>query len=94
MSEAPQRSLRIIGTRQEISDLAELGDNRADVLLTVPQAAERLNISATTAYYLAARGHLPVIRFPGSRVVRVSAKALERLIESQVGHLYRERLEP
>lgn len=84
-----RRVLKVLGTHEEVAALAQLGDNRADVLLTVPQAAERLNISPTTAYALAARGHLPVIRFPGSRIVRVSAKALERFIEVQVGHLFR-----
>lgn len=94
MSEAPRRSLRIIGTAREIEDVAGLTDNRHDELLTVPQAAERLNISPTTAYYLAARGQLPVVRFPGTRIVRVSARALDRWIAQQVGHLFRERVEP
>jgi excisionase family DNA binding protein len=83
------RSLRILGSREELAELSQLADHRHDELLTVPQAAERLNISPTTAYYLAARGELPVVRFPGSRIVRVSGKALARLIELQVDAFFR-----
>jgi excisionase family DNA binding protein len=89
-----ERSLRILGTHEELRELAQLADHTRDELLTVPQAAERLNISPSTAYALVARGALPVVRFPGSRIVRVSAAALDRLVAQQVGHLYRDRVDP
>jgi excisionase family DNA binding protein len=46
--------------------------------LTVPEAARLLGINRNTAYLLAARGELPVLRL-GGRVLVVRA-ALERML--------------
>lgn len=75
------RTLKIVGERDEIHALT---DNTGDQLLTVQDVARRLACSAATVYALAARGAFPgVVRFPGSRLIRVSARALDRYIASQ-----------
>jgi excisionase family DNA binding protein len=47
-------------------------------LLTVPEAARRLSLGRATAYLLAQRGELPVVRI--GRAVRIPARALEAWI--------------
>ena len=48
-------------------------------LLTVPEAAERLNLSQRSVWAMIADGRLPALRF-GIRATRVDAADIERLI--------------
>jgi excisionase family DNA binding protein len=66
-------------------DEPALADHAGDELLTMTEVAARLKVGESTAYRMALRGAIPVVRFPGSRLVRVSARALERFIDDQVG---------
>jgi excisionase family DNA binding protein len=50
------------------------------LVLDVPEAGRMLNLSRATAYSLAAKGVIPIIRF-GKRIV-VPRKALEELLGS------------
>lgn len=75
------RPLRILGTADEIGAVGRpLADHSAAQLLTVDEAAKRLRIGRTLCYALIQRGALAVVRFPGSRLVRVSARAIDELI--------------
>lgn len=51
-------------------------------LLTIPEVAERLNISTSRAWQLAQRGELPVIRI--GRSVRVSEEGLAAFVFSRL----------
>ncbi len=56
------------------------------LLLTVPQAAELLQISRDLAYQLVARGELPHIRLGmAGRVIRVPRFGLEQWIAREAG---------
>ncbi|MBI1884765.1 MAG: helix-turn-helix domain-containing protein [Deltaproteobacteria bacterium] len=56
------------------------------LLLTVPQAAELLQISCDLAYQLVARGELPHIRLGmAGRVIRVPRFGLEQWIAREAG---------
>jgi len=56
------------------------------LLLTVPQAAELLQISRDLAYELVARGELPHIRLGmAGRVIRVPRFGLEQWIAREAG---------
>ncbi|MGE0229551.1 MAG: helix-turn-helix transcriptional regulator [Dehalococcoidia bacterium] len=48
-------------------------------LLTVPEAARRLNLSQRSVWVMIADGRLPALRF-GVRATRVDAADVERLI--------------
>lgn len=48
-------------------------------LLTVPEAASRLNLSSRSVWAMIADGRLPALRF-GVRATRVDAADVERLI--------------
>jgi excisionase family DNA binding protein len=74
MQTRPQRTVRLV---RDQTDLAPTGP---DVLLTIQEVAARLKIGRETAYGLARRGAIPTIRFPGSRFVRVPARAHEEWI--------------
>lgn len=51
-----------------------------DKLLTVSELAERLGISAGTAYHWISQGRLPCVRF-SSRCVRFRERDVENLLE-------------
>jgi excisionase family DNA binding protein len=51
------------------------------LVLTIPQAAERLQMSAQSAYAAAKRGEIPTVRYGG--LIRVPARALERMLEGE-----------
>jgi excisionase family DNA binding protein len=58
-------------------------DAGAKSWLTVPQAAQELQIPRSRAYDLVARGDLPAVRI-GERSIRVNRRELERfLLESR-----------
>ena len=48
-------------------------------LLTVPEAARRLNLSQRSVWAMIAKGRLPALRF-GVRATRVDAADLDRLV--------------
>lgn len=76
---APARTLRIV---RSADDPAPPPPDR---LLPMAEVAARLAVSRSTAYDLARRNVIPVVRFPGSTLVRVSERALEAFIARQVG---------
>lgn len=47
--------------------------------LTVPEAAQELQIPRTRAYMLIANGHLPAVRI-GKKSIRVNRRELERFL--------------
>lgn len=49
-------------------------------ILTMREAADMLRIGLATAYRLAERGTLPVVRVPGTSITRVRRTALDQLI--------------
>ncbi len=49
------------------------------LLLTIPEAAERLGLSRSQVYIIMRRGELPSVRIGRSR--RVAARDLERFVE-------------
>ena len=51
------------------------------ILLTVTEAAKRLSLGRATAYQLAQRGELPVVRI--GRTVRVPARALDEWVKQR-----------
>jgi excisionase family DNA binding protein len=53
-------------------------------LLTVAAVVEALDVSERTVRDWIARGKLPAFRIAGSRIVRVPAAAVERLLEPVV----------
>lgn len=62
--------------------MIQASDNQA-LLLTAPEAAERLRISEKTLWSLTApRGGIPVVRI--GRAVRYSVAALERWIAQEI----------
>lgn len=69
-----QRTFRVI---RGPDDPAPLPPDR---LLTVREVAKVLRIGKTKAYEMAAQGLLPVVRLPGTDLVRISERALERWI--------------
>ena len=52
------------------------------VLLTIQEAASRLNLGRTSIYELINAGELPTWRH--GRAVRIPAKAIEELVERQL----------
>lgn len=51
-------------------------------LLRVPEAAERLSLSRSQTYQMAAAGQLPTVRV--GRALRIPARELERWVDSRV----------
>jgi len=54
-----------------------------DAFLTIPEVARRLRISRSTAYLLAERGELPVLRL--GKLLRVPESALEVWVRDRMG---------
>jgi excisionase family DNA binding protein len=54
-----------------------------DTFFTIPEVARRLRISRSTAYLLAERGELPVLRL--GKLLRVPESALEVWVRDRVG---------
>jgi len=75
----PQRSFRIVRTADDPLP------TEPDTLLTVKEVAARLKVGTSTVYRLCDQTPpaLPVVRFPGAAVVRISRRALEDLIRRQ-----------
>ncbi len=49
-------------------------------LLTLSEAAKRLNIGKTRLWELTAAGQIPTVRLPGGRLVRVREEDLARFV--------------
>jgi excisionase family DNA binding protein len=55
-------------------------------LISLRDAAKLIGCSTITVRRMAARGDLPVMKLPGSRLVRLRRTALQRVIESSEAH--------
>lgn len=53
-------------------------------LLTLAEAAKRLNIGKTRLWELTARGQIPTVRLPGGRIVRVRSEDLAAFVAAHV----------
>lgn len=60
-------------------------ENKQSVVLTIPEVAETLSISVSTAYTLAKRADFPSFHVSKNRIV-VSRVGLEKWIEEQLGN--------
>jgi excisionase family DNA binding protein len=54
------------------------------VLLSLQAAAGELGVPFTTLYDFTTSGVLPVVRFPGSRRIRVKRTDVQRFVEASV----------
>jgi len=54
-------------------------------ILTMKEAADFLRIGGSTLYKLAAEGVVPVVKIPGTAVIRIRRAALETLLERWEG---------
>lgn len=65
--------------------MTAIDDTTDHALLTVEEAAERLRIGRTLCFALIKGGHLKAVRFPGARLVRVTAAEVEDFVRRSTG---------
>lgn len=78
---APVRQFRVVRTIEDPPPAP--APERPDSLLTMDEVAARLRMSRSTVYALARKGTIPVVRFGGSKLVRVSERQLDAFVAGQ-----------